>query len=516
MPVGVQDFVHRRQSGVPAAREVTSREPETAATLKAGRRQSRLREAKEAEPGRLTTEGWQEMQKEANWHVFSALGTNLLLDVKTGGLHELDEVARDVIVAYGEPRDEVIRRLGPVHTDEAVAEAYDEIDEMVADGRLSHPYAPDELYEPASEVLVKALCLHVAHDCNLRCRYCFGKTGSFGMTRELMPERVAKAAIDFLLARSGGRRNLNVDFFGGEPLLNFGVVRSSVEYGRAEAARLGKRIEFTLTTNAVLLDDDVARFLNDNDMLVVLSLDGRKETHDRMRVAPGGGGSYDEVVPRVRRFIAGRPPESYFVRGTYTRANLDFASDVMHLADLGCRSISVEPVVGARDTSYGIRADDLDAIGREYERLATLFLERHARGEGFSFYHFNVDLDGGPCLARRLAGCGAGVDYLAVAPDGSIYPCHQFVGRREFLMGDVFKGEVDRALVERFRGAHVYTKRGCAECWARFICSGGCHASAYASSGDILTPDPVACAIQKKRIECALAVQALRDVHAAS
>lgn len=519
MPVGVQDLVHRRQSGVPAAWEVTSREPETAATLKAGRRQSRLREAEEpeeAEPGRLNTEGWQEMQKEANWHVFSALGTNFLLDVKTGGLHELDDVARDVAIAYGASRDEVVWRLGPVHTDEAVAEAYDEIDEMVADGRLSHPFTPDEPYEPAGEVLVKALCLHVAHDCNLRCRYCFGKTGSFGMTRELMPERVAKAAIDFLLARSGGRRNLNVDFFGGEPLLNFGVVRSSVEHGRAEAARLGKRIEFTLTTNAVLLDDDVARFLNDNDMLVVLSLDGRKETHDRMRVAPGGGGSYDEVVPRVRRFIASRPPESYFVRGTYTRANLDFASDVMHLADLGCRSISVEPVVGARDTSYGIRADDLDAIGREYERLATLFLERHARGEGFSFYHFNVDLDGGPCLARRLAGCGAGVDYLAVAPDGSIYPCHQFVGRREFLMGDVFKGEVDCELVERFRGAHVYTKRGCAECWARFICSGGCHASAYASSGDILTPDPVACAIQKKRIECALAVQALRNVHAAS
>ncbi len=457
-----------------------------------------------------------EVLGDSNWHVFSALGKHLLLDVKTGGLHELDEVARDVAVAFGEPKDEIVRRLGPLHTHEAVGEAYDEFDEMVADGRLSHPFAPDEPYEPAGEVLVKALCLHVAHDCNLRCRYCFGKTGSFGMTRELMPERVAKAAIDFVLARSGRRRNLNVDFFGGEPLLNFDVVKSAVDYGRAAASKLGKQTEFTITTNAVLLDDDVAKFLDESGMLVVLSLDGRKETHDRMRVAPGGGGSYDEVAPKVTRFVARRSPDSYFVRGTYTRANLDFASDVMHLADLGCRSISVEPVVGAGGAWYGIRPEDLDAIGREYERLAALFLERHARGEGFSFYHFNVDLDGGPCLARRLAGCGAGVDYLAVAPDGSIYPCHQFVGRPEFLMGDVLSGDVDGALVERFRGAHVYTKKGCASCWARFICSGGCHASAHAFSGDILTPDPVACAIQKKRIECALAVQAVLAGQAAS
>lgn len=449
------------------------------------------------------------MLREANWHVFSALGKCLLLDVKTGGLHEIDPAARDVAVAYGQPRAETIRELGPIHTDQAVTEALEEIDGMVAEGRLSCPYTPDEPYMPAGEVPVKALCLHVAHDCNLRCRYCFGKTGNFGMSRELMPERVATAAIDFLLARSNGRRNLNVDFFGGEPLLNFDVVRSTVEYGRNAAASLGKRIEFTLTTNAILLDDDVARFLDENDMLVVLSLDGRKETHDKMRVAPGGGGSYDQVVPRVKRFVAGRQPESYFVRGTYTRANLDFASDVMHLADLGCRSISVEPVVGARDRWYGIGVEDLDAIEREYERLAALFVERHARGQGFSFYHFNVDLEGGPCLARRLSGCGAGADYVAVAPDGSIYPCHQFVGRPEFLMGSVFGGVVTPDLAEKFRNAHVYTKKGCAACWARFICSGGCHASAYASSGDILTPDPVACAIQKKRIECALAVQAV-------
>ncbi|MEW5865644.1 MAG: thioether cross-link-forming SCIFF peptide maturase [Bacillota bacterium] len=449
------------------------------------------------------------MSKDANWHVFSALGRPLLLDVKTGGLHELDAVARDVALAYGEPRTEIIRRLGPVHTVQAVAEAIEEFDGMVAEGRLSRPDTPDEPYMPQGEVLVKALCLHVAHDCNLRCRYCFGNTGTFGMTRELMPERVARAAIDFLLGRSGARRNLNVDFFGGEPLLNFDVVRSTVEYGRKRAEAQGKRIEFTITTNAALLDGDVAEFLDENDMLVVLSLDGRREVHDRMRVAQGGGGTYDLVAPRVTKFIANRSPDSYFVRATYTRANLDFASDVLHLADLGCRSISAEPVVGGRDSWYGIRMEDLGVIEREYERLARLFVQRHARGQGFSFYHFNVDLDGGPCLARRLSGCGAGVDYLAVAPSGGLYPCHQFVGRPEFLMGDVFNGGIDPELVARFRNTHVYTKKGCAECWARFICSGGCHANAYASSGDILAPDPVACAIQKKRIECALAVQAI-------
>lgn len=498
-----REAVRRSEDGRPADRPVASASGEVGGS----------------QPGMPCPRCLSGARKDANWHVFSVLGVNLLLDVKTGGLHELDAVAYDVADAYQGhgSREEVVRRLAAIHGEEAVAEAYDEIDEMVSSGRLSPPFAPDEPYEPSGEVLVKALCLHVAHDCNLRCRYCFGKTGNFGMTRELMPERVARAAIDFLLARSGKRRNLNVDFFGGEPLLNFGVVKSTVEYGRARAERLGKHIDFTLTTNAVLLDDDVARFLTENDMLVVLSLDGRKETHDRMRVAPGGCGSYDVVAPHVRRFVESRAPGSYFVRGTYTRANLDFASDVMHLADIGCESISVEPVVGGRDASYGIRASDLDAIGREYERLAALFLERHAQGRGFSFYHFNVDLEGGPCLARRLAGCGAGVDYLAVAPDGNVYPCHQFVGQPEFLMGDVFDGEMDEALVERFRGAHVYTKRGCAECWARFICSGGCHANAYFSSGDILIPEPVACAIQKKRIECALAVQALlRDTRDAA
>ncbi len=448
------------------------------------------------------------MSHDANWHVFSALGRHLLLDVKTAGLHELDQVARDVAVAYGEPREEIVRRLGPIHTEKAASEALGELDALIADGSLSRPDEPDDAYAPPDETIVKALCLHVAHDCNLRCRYCFGKTGSFGMSRDLMPERVAKSALDFLLARSGARRNLNVDFFGGEPLLNLDVVKSAARYGRDRAEALGKRIEFALTTNAMLLDKEVAAFLDENRMFVVLSLDGRRETHDRMRLSQEGHASYERVAPRVAEFVADRPQDSYCVRATYTRANLDFADDVLHLADIGCRSISAEPVVGGCNSWYGLRAEDLADIEAEYERLAALFVERHARGRGFSFYHFNLDLDSGPCLARRLSGCGAGVDYLAVAPDGSLYPCHQFVGKREFLMGNVLDGETDPGLVARFRDAHVYAKKGCAECWARFTCSGGCHAAAYGSSGDILVPDPVACAIQKKRIECALGVRA--------
>ncbi|HXL04105.1 MAG TPA: thioether cross-link-forming SCIFF peptide maturase [Bacillota bacterium] len=461
------------------------------------------------------------MLGEANWHIFSCFGKTLLFDVKTGGLHELDEAGRNAALAYRDKTSlpEAKKRLSSVQCkhgpalaegfEESVAEAYKELESMVAEGLLSDPDICDEEYAPGEETIVKALCLHVAHDCNLRCKYCFGKTGNFGMTRELMPIRVAKASIDFLLDRSGPRHNLNVDFFGGEPLLNFDVVKATVEYCDGKAKALGKHVDFTVTTNCVLLDDEVASFLNERNMLVVLSLDGRKEVNDRMRVMPGGGGSYDHVAPRLAKFIQARDPDSYYVRATYTRHNLDFASDVLHLADLGAKSISAEPVVGGSDREYGIQVEDISAIETEYERLTKLFVDRQKRGRGFLFYHFNIDLDGGPCLARRLSGCGAGIDYLAVSPSGSIYPCHQFVGKPEFRMGDVFRGSLDPGIISQFRHAHIYNKSGCGTCWARFICSGGCHAAAYGSSADILVPDKVACAIQKKRIECALTAQAM-------
>ena len=449
------------------------------------------------------------MLGEANWHIFSCLGKTLLFDVKTGGLHELDEAGREAALAY---RD----KASPLEAEdykESIAEAYKELESMVAEGLLSDPGASDEEYTPGDETIVKALCLHVAHDCNLRCRYCFGKTGNFGMARELMPFKVAKAAIDFLLDKSGPRRNLNVDFFGGEPLLNFDVVKATIEYCDEKAKALGKHVDFTVTTNCVLLDDKVTSFLNERSILVVLSLDGRREINDRMRVMPGGCGSYEHVAPKLAEFIQARDPDSYYVRATYTRHNLDFASDVVHLADLGAKSISAEPVVGGTDKEYGIQAEDISAIEEEYEYLTRLFVERHTSGRGFLFYHFNIDLDGGPCLTRRLSGCGAGIDYLAVSPGGDIYPCHQFVGKPEFRMGDVLAKSLDPGIISDFRNAHVYNKTGCGTCWARFICSGGCHAAAYGSSANILAPDKVACAIQKKRIECALTAQAmLKDV----
>ncbi len=503
------------------------------------------------------------MLGEANWHIFSCLGKSLLFDVKTGGLHKLDEAGREAALAYRDmvPLAEVEKRLSSGCSDQSVAgvcresvtqghkesgaqdskeflaearnesvtkgyngsvaegyresvpEAYKELESMVAEGLLSRADDEDEDYTPGDETIVKALCLHVAHDCNLRCKYCFGKTGDFGMTRELMPLGVAKAAIDFLLDKSGPRRNLNVDFFGGEPLLNFGVVKAAIEYCGDKAKAKGKHVDFTITTNCVLLDDEIASFLNDRNVLVVLSLDGRKETNDRMRVMPGGRGSYDHVAPKLAKFIQTRDPDSYYVRATYTRHNLDFASDVLHLADLGAKSVSAEPVVGGSGKEYGIQAEDLSAIEAEYENLTRLFVDRHRSGRGFLFYHFNIDLDGGPCLKRRLSGCGAGVDYLAVSPGGDIYPCHQFVGKPVFRMGNVFDGRVNPGIISSFRNAHVYSKSGCGSCWARFICSGGCHAAAYGSSANILVPDEVACAIQKKRIECALTAQAmLRDM----
>jgi len=525
------------------------------------------------------------MLGEANWHIFSCLGKLLLFDVKTGGLHELDEAGLEAAIAYRdrmsvaaqerrdrmsvatqehaarmpvaaqersgfvkipaphdngsvattaerlkEPAGSAIRstlrgygepigfttheqELPTQSHAESVVEAYRELENMVARGLLSSPFEEDEEYAPDGETVVKALCLHVAHDCNLRCKYCFGKTGNFGMTRELMPLEVAKAAIDFLLEKSGQRRNLNVDFFGGEPLLNFDVVKAAIDYCDERAEDLGKRVDFTITTNCLLLDGEVASFLNERDILVVLSIDGRRDVNDRMRIMPGGQGSYEHVAQNLVNFIQTKDPHSYYVRSTYTRHNLDFASDVLHLADLGAKSISAEPVISSGDREYSIRQEDIGVIEAEYENLTRLFVERHREGRGFLFYHFNIDLDGGPCLKRRLSGCGAGTDYLAVSPGGDIYPCHQFVGKPEFKMGDVFRGDIDSEISAKFRDAHVYNKDGCASCWARFICSGGCHAAAYGSSGDILIPDKVACALQKKRIECALAAQAmLKDV----
>lgn len=442
-------------------------------------------------------------------HRFTVNGCRLALDANSGALHLVDGLAYELLGEYPPAdRRELVARFSRLYPRGEVEEALAELEQLEREGLL---FSPDPL-EGSCQVprgrSLKALCLNLAHDCNLACRYCFAGQGDFGGEAGLMPLEVGQKAIDFLLAASGPRRRVEVDFFGGEPLLNFPVLKQLVAYGRERAKEVGKSIKFTVTTNALLLDAEVAGFLHEQDMAVVLSIDGRPQVHDAMRVFPSGGGSYRFVLENIRRFVARRPRGEYYLRGTFTRYNLDFARDVLHLAGLGFKKISLEPVVAREDADYAIRPEDVPAVCAEYEELARLLVERCRAGEPFEFFHFNIDLEGGPCLVRRLWGCGAGVEYLAVTPDGSLYPCHQFVGRPEFCLGHVAEGVTRHGLVEQFEAAHVYHKEPCRQCWARFFCGGGCHANAQAYEGSIMKPPKALCDLIKKRIECALYVKA--------
>jgi len=445
-------------------------------------------------------------------HKFMVNGERFVLDVNSGALHLVNGLVWDLLDEdyQRRTREELVARGAPKYSPEETAEALAEIDLLVAEGALFSDDLLKGSWEPPEHGIVKALCLHLAHDCNLSCRYCFGAQGSFAGPRSLMPAEVGRRAVDFLLASSGPRRHVEIDFFGGEPLLNFAVLRELVAYGREKAARANKEIKFTVTTNAVLLNDQVGDYLAENQISVILSLDGRPPVHDRMRVFPNGSGSYATVVNNIARFLEAHPDADYYLRGTFTRANLDFAGDVLHLADLGFDKISVEPVVASPKENYALREEDLPLVFAEYERLAAELVSRARRGREIDFYHFNIDLDGGPCLPRRLRGCGAGGEYLAVTPQGDLYPCHQFVGRPDYWLGDVDRGVVRSDLRAMFRHAHVYNKEGCGECWARFYCSGGCHASAQAFRGDIHKPYRLACLYMQKRLECALYCQALK------
>ena len=445
-------------------------------------------------------------------HKFMVNGERFVLDVNSGSLHLVDGLVWDLL-DDGYPRrtqEELVARGAPKYSPEETAEALAEIDRLVAEGALFSEDLLNGSWEPPADEIVKALCLHLAHDCNLSCRYCFGDQGSFAGPRGLMPAEVGRRAIGFLLATSGPHRHVEIDFFGGEPLLNFPVLQELVAYGRDRAARQGKEIKFTVTTNAVLLTKKIGDYLAENQISVILSLDGRPPVHDRMRAFPGGGGSYATVANNITRFLEAHPEVDYYLRGTFTRANLDFAGDVLHMAELGFHKISVEPVVASPEESYALREEDLPPIFAEYERLAAELVSRAKRGREIDFYHFNLDLDGGPCLPKRLSGCGAGGAYLAVTPEGDLYPCHQFVGRPEYRLGDVGLGVIRSDLRAMFRRAHVYNKEGCAECWARFYCSGGCHASAQAFNGDLGKPYKLACKIMQKRLECALYYQVLK------
>ena len=442
-------------------------------------------------------------------HQYKNNGYNIVMDVCSGAIHVVDDVTYDVIALFEEHDFGSIKKQLS-YREEEIEEAYQEVLELKEQGLLF----TEDIYEDyITEVknrktVVKALCLHIAHDCNLACRYCFAEEGEYKGDRSLMSAKVGKAALDFLVANSGNRHNLEVDFFGGEPTMNFDVVKEVVAYGRFLEEKHDKHFRFTLTTNGILLNDDIMDFANKEMDNVVLSIDGRKEVHDYMRPGRNGKPTYDIIMPKFIRFAESRHQQKYYVRGTFTRRNLDFSNDVIHLADTGFEQISMEPVVGLPEESYAIREEDLPQIFEEYDKLAREMIKREKEGRGFNFFHFMIDLTGGPCVAKRLSGCGSGTEYLAVTPWGDLYPCHQFVGEEDFLMGNVFDGIKRTDLCEQFRSCNVYTKEKCRDCFARFYCSGGCAANSFKFHGKIDDAYDLSCEMERKRVECAIMIKA--------
>ena len=445
-------------------------------------------------------------------HQYQNNGYNIVLDVNSGAIHVVDELMYAVIGLYEEHTpQQIIEKLRDTFEEADVLEALDEIEQLKKDELLFTPDEYEDYIEDISknrQTVVKALCLHIAHDCNLACKYCFAEEGEYHGKRELMSYEVGKAALDFLIAGSGNRHNLEVDFFGGEPTLNFQVVKDLVAYGRSQEKAHDKKFRFTLTTNGVLLNDEIMEFANQEMDNVVLSIDGRKDVHDFMRPFPNGSGSYDIVVPKYQKFADSRDQMRYYVRGTFTHHNLDFAKDVLHLADLGFKQISVEPVVAPDDADYAIREEDLPQLFEEYDQLAKEIIKRKKNGQEFNFFHFMIDLEGGPCVAKRLSGCGSGTEYLAVTPWGDLYPCHQFVGNEKFYLGNVFEGVKHPEICQEFKSCNVYSKEKCRKCFARFYCSGGCAANSYNFHGSIHDAYDIGCALQKKRVECAIMIKA--------
>lgn len=449
-------------------------------------------------------------------HQYKNNGYDIVLDVNSGAIHVVDDVTYDVIemIDKSQPesyvKDEIVSALSGKYGKEEVEEAIDEVQTLIDEESLFtkdtyENYIMDFKKRPT---VVKALCLHIAHDCNLACQYCFAEEGEYHGRRALMSFEVGKKALDFLIANSGNRRNLEVDFFGGEPLMNWQVVKDLVAYGREQEKLHDKNFRFTLTTNGVLLNDEIMEFCNKEMANVVLSIDGRKEVHDKMRPFRKGAGSYDLIVPKFQKFAESRHQDKYYVRGTFTHYNPDFSADVLHLADLGFKQISVEPVVAEKEEPYAITEEDLPKLFEEYDKLAAEMVRRHKEGDDFNFFHFMIDLEGGPCVAKRLSGCGSGTEYLAVTPWGDFYPCHQFVGNEKFLLGNVDEGIKNTEIRDEFKCCNVYAKEKCRKCFARFYCSGGCAANAYNFSGDICGAYDIGCELQKKRIECAIMIKA--------
>ena len=445
-------------------------------------------------------------------HQYRNNGYNIVMDVNSGAVHVVDDVAYDVIAMYEkhDPQEIVsaLERRG--YSVKEVKEALAETERMKEEGSLFS----EDIYEEymdhfkSGQTVVKALCLHIAHDCNLACRYCFAGEGEYQGDRSLMSYEVGKQALDFLIQNSGNRRNLEVDFFGGEPLMNFQVVKDLVAYGREQEKLYNKKFRFTLTTNGVLLNDEVMEFVNREMGNVVLSIDGRPQVHDKMRPFRNGRGSYDFIIDKFKKLADSRDQKNYYVRGTFTHENLDFSEDVKHLADLGFEQISVEPVVSLPDEPYAIKEEDLPILKEEYDKLARLILDYRKKGKWFNFFHFMIDLSGGPCVAKRLSGCGSGTEYLAVTPWGDLYPCHQFVGEKDFLIGNVWDGVTNTKLRDEFKACNVYAKDKCRDCFARFYCSGGCAANSYKFHGSINDAYDIGCELERKRVECAIMIKA--------
>lgn len=469
-------------------------------------------------------------------HEFKNNGYNIVLDVNSGSVHVVDEIVYDLIPTAeeiltgefgtaqipeneenGEVSTELIKQLtdkivsaGTNYPESEVSEAVEEILSLRQAGLLY----TDDIYENYVEefktrkTVVKALCLNIAHDCNLRCKYCFADEGEYHGRKALMTFEVGKAALDFLVKNSGDRHNLEVDFFGGEPLMNWEVVKQIVEYGRSIEKEAGKNFRFTITTNGTLLTQEILDYCNKEMGNIVLSIDGRKSVHDKMRPRAGGQGTYDTIVPKYLKVAESRHQLRYFVRGTFTHNNLDFSEDVKHLADLGFKQISMEPVVAKPEDWYAIKEEDLPKLKEEYDKLAKIYLQYKKEGRGFNFFHFNIDLSGGPCVAKRLSGCGSGCEYVGVTPWGDIYPCHQFVGNEDFIMGNVFEGIKRLDIQQKFKESNVYSRPECQKCFARYYCSGGCSANAYNFNGEINTVYKEGCELQRKRIECAIMIKA--------
>ena len=454
-------------------------------------------------------------------HQYKLLGYNIVLDICSGSVHVVDDVAYDIISLFeGNSKETVLSKIKEKYSgkdgfsESESEECYNQIEELKNAGKL---FSKDTFEPMAGELkartsgVVKALCLHIAHTCNLNCSYCFASQGKYHGERALMSYEVGKRALDFLVENSGTRRNLEVDFFGGEPLMNFDVVKKLVEYARSIEKEKGKNFRFTLTTNGVLIDSDVIDFANREMSNVVLSLDGRKEVHDRYRVDYAGNGSFEKIVPKFQELVKARGGKNYYMRGTFTHANPDFLEDIKTMLDLGFNELSMEPVVAAADDPSALTEEDKAVVMKQYEELAKLMIERDKAGKPFTFYHYMIDLKGGPCIYKRISGCGSGTEYMAVTPWGDLYPCHQFVGDEKFKLGDIWNGVQNKEVQNEFAACNVYAREECSSCWARLYCSGGCAANAYHSTGSVTGVYKYGCELFKKRMECAIAVAVFRE-----